>query len=476
MSPIKEGHISNHSMKELIEQIDYFFNPKSVAIIGASSIEGKIGHEILRSLLQSKYIGKIYPINPNSKKILNLKCFSTLLEITHTIDLAVIALSSKLVPKVIEECGKKGVKACVIVSGGFKELGDSYKKDEDKIVETARKYGIRIIGPNCIGIFSSEANIDTFFQSHEKMIRPQSGPISFITQSGTFGCTMLEWAAESKIGISKFVSYGNRADVDEADLIKYLGVDSNTKVIAVYVEGFGNGRKFLEASKEVISKKPIVVLKSGRTKLGSNVALSHTGWLAGSYSICKAALKQFGIITANDFEELYDMTKALCLQPPANGRRIAMVTNGAGPCVMAADECVKRQLNLSRYSENTREKLKTQLPYYCSTDNPVDLTGSATSHEYKVTMELLIKDPNVDLIMPFLVFQDTPLDDNIVNIIPAMQKEGKPIICCASGGPYTRKQSRILENKGIPTYPIPERAISAAYALITRGHVLSTSQ
>jgi 3-hydroxypropionyl-CoA synthetase (ADP-forming) len=462
------------AVKRLVEQLDYFFKARTVAVIGASSTPGKIGYEIFRSLSQYDFKGKVYPINPKAHEIFGIKCYPSILDVPDKIDLAVIALPSEIIPKLIEECGQKGVKACVIVSGGFKELGEKYEKIEEETVATAKKYGIRIIGPNCIGIFNSETKIDTFFQSHERMLRPPPGPISFITQSGTFGCTMLEWAAESGLGISRFISYGNRCDIDEADLIRYLGEDPNTKVIAIYVEGFGDGRKFLEAARNVMHRKPIVVLKAGRTELGSKAALSHTGWLAGSYTICEAALRQFGIIIAQNFEELFDMTKALAMQPPAKGKRIAMVTNGAGPCVMAIDECVERKIELATYSEDTVKKLKEILPPFCIIGNPVDLTGSATSNEYKVSMEMLLKDPNVDLLMSFFVFQDTPLDENIVNIVPEMQRYGKPIICCASGGPYTRKQSRTLEEKGVPVYPTPERAVAAAYALIVRGHTYSS--
>ena len=452
--------------------MDQFFRAKSVAVIGASSTPGKIGHEIFRNLSQYDFEGKVYPVNPRASEILNTKCYPSVLEIPDKIDLAVIALPSKIVPKLIEECGQKGVKACIIVSGGFKEFGENYKEIEEEAVKSARKYAIRIIGPNCIGIFNSETKIDTFFQSHKRMLRPPPGSVSFITQSGTFGCTILEWAAENGLGISKFVSYGNRCDIDEADIIRYLGADPNTKVIAVYVEGFGNGRRFLEAAKEVTPEKPIIVLKSGRTELGSKAALSHTGWLAGSYSICEAALKQFEIIIAQNLEELFDMMKALAMQPPAEANRIAMVTNGAGPCVMAADECVKRKIDFATYSEETVEKLKEALPSYCIVSNPVDLTGSATSCEYKISMEMLLKDPNVDILMPFFVFQDTPLDENIVNVVAEMEKYGKPIICCASGGSYTRNQSRKLEEKGVPVCAIPERAVAAAYALITRGRTV----
>jgi acetyl coenzyme A synthetase (ADP forming)-like protein len=457
-----------------INKLSFFFKPRTVAVIGASPTPGKIGYEIFRNLSQYGFKGKVYPINPKANEILGVKCYSSILDTPDEVDLAVIAVPSEVVPKLIEECGQKGVKACIIVSGGFKEMGEKYKKLEEEIVTIAKKYGIRIIGPNCIGVYDSETKIDTFFQSHERMLRPPQGPISFITQSGTFCCTMLEWLAESGLGVSKFVSYGNRCDVDEADLIQYLGEDSNTKVIAMYVEGFGNGRRFLEVAKNVIRRKPIVVLKAGRTELGAKSALSHTGNLAGSYAICEAALRQVGIIIAQNLEELFDMTKALTLQPPAKGKRIAMITNGAGPCVMAVDECVKRRIELATYTQESIEGLKNTLPRFCIVDNPLDLTGSATSNEYKVSMEILLKDPNIDLLMLFFVFQDTPLDENIVSIVPEMQKYGKPIICCASGGPYTRKQSKILEEKGVPVYPTPERAVAAAHALIIRGTYLSS--
>jgi acetyl coenzyme A synthetase (ADP forming)-like protein len=459
---------------QLIEQLDKFFKAGSVAVIGASSKPKKIGYEILRNLSQYDYKGRVYPINPKADKILNLKCYTSIQDVPDEIDLVVIAVSSVYTPQILEECGQKSVRACVIVSGGFKELGKEHAKIEEETLEIAKKYGIRIIGPNCIGIFDSETKIDTFFQSHDRMLRPQAGPVAFITQSGTFGATMLEWIAESELGISKFVSYGNRSDVDEADLIRYLNVDHDTKVITIYLESVGNGRKLVDAAKEALHTKPIVVLKSGRTELGSKSALSHTGQLAGSYAVCEGVFKQTGLIMAENLEELFDMTKALATQPIARGNRVAMVTNGAGPCVMAVDECVKRKIGLSEFKEETVKKLKSVLPSYCIVGNPVDLTGSATAHEYELTMEILLKDSNVDLLMPFFVFQDTPLDEKILDIIPEFQKYGKPIVCCASGGAYTKKQSKILEKKGVPVYPIPERAVAAAYSLIRYGKVLET--
>ncbi|MBS7643920.1 CoA-binding protein [Candidatus Bathyarchaeota archaeon] len=454
------------------DELDNFFNAKSVAVIGASETPGKIGYEVLRSLSQYGYKGRVYPVTPKSKEILGVKCYPSVQSLPETVDLAVFTLSSVLVPGLLQECGEKGVKNVVIVSGGFQELGGQYQEIQTKVVEIAKKYGIRIIGPNCIGVFNSKNRLDTFFQSHERMTRPPLGPIAFLTQSGTFGCTMLEWAAESGVGISKFVSYGNRCDVDEADLIRYLGADTDTKVIAIYLESIQNGRKFMAAVQEVLPHKPIVVLKAGKTDWGSRAARSHTGQLAGSYQVCEAAFKQSGLIEAKNFEELFDMAKALALQPPAAGNRIAMVTNGAGPCVMAADACVERGLVLAKYQSETIRKLKSVFPPYYVVENPVDLTGSATSQDYEVAIQHLAQDQKVDLIMPFFVFQDTPLDEKIVEVIPKMTQYGKPIVCCASGGQYTKAQAGILERRGIPVFPIPERAVAAAYALVRYGTII----
>ena len=453
------------------EGLDAFFKARSVAVIGASSKPGKIGHEILRNLALYEYKGRVYPINPRADEILGLKCYPSILDVPDQVDLAVIAVASEATPKVVEECGKKGVRAIVIVSGGFKELGGHFRDVEAEVVRIARRYGMRIIGPNCIGVFDGETRIDTFFQSRERMLRPPKGPIAFMTQSGTFGCTMLEWVAEAGLGISKFVSYGNRCDVDEADLIRYFGQDPETRVIAIYLEGLSDGRKFMEAAREVAPRKPIVVLKAGRTEAGSRAALSHTGWLAGQAAIYDAAFKQCGVIQARNFEELFDMAKALALQPPAEGPRVAMVTNGAGPCVMAADAIVERGLELASYEPKTVEFLRAELPPFCIPGNPVDLTGSATSREYEVAMRALLEDPNVDLLMPFFVFQDTPLDEHIIDVVAEMRRYGKPIVCCAAGGPYTRRQARRLEDLGVPVYPIPERAVAAAYALVAYGQV-----
>ncbi len=448
--------------------LDDFFYPSSVAVIGASANPQKIGHMILKSIVESNFKGKVYPVNPKGGKILGLKVYRSVLEIQDKVDLAVIAVPPRIVPQIIDECGRKGIKAVVIISGGFKETGAEGAELERKTVETARKYGVRIIGPNCIGVFCPENGINTFFQVRERMLRPGPGGIAFLTQSGTYGCTLLEWIAESPgIGVSKFVSYGNRCDVDEAELVKYLSNDPKTKVIALYVEGLSNGRKFMEVAREAVKYKPIIMLKAGRTKKGSEAAVSHTGYLSGEYKIYQAMFKQIGIIEAKNMEELYDFVKVFSMQPLPSGTKVAMVSNGAGPCVFATDMIETSDvLKIAKLSDGTVQEIREKIPA-AVISTLVDLTGSATTRDYKITLEAIARDKNVDIIMPFFVFQDTPLGEDIVDVLEKLKRHGKPIIVCAGGGSFTRKMNQEIEKRGIPTYQTPERAVRAAEALAT---------
>jgi len=454
--------IENNGLK----QLDLFFRPKSVAVIGASVKRGKIGHEIVRSLVEGNFRGDVYPVTLRADKILGLDCFKKVSDIPGGIDLVVYALPSKLAPLIIDECGRKGVRNVIIVSGGFKEMGGELRDLEAEIVSIARRYGIRIIGPNCIGVFDGDSRLDTFFQPNERMQRPLAGPISFITQSGTYGVAFLEMAAEENIGISKMVSYGNKADVDEADLIRYLGLEENTKVIAVYMEAVSNGKRFLEAAMEVAPRKPIVIMKSGRTNLGVEVARSHTGWLAGSYEVAKAAFEQIGVVVVETFEELYDCAKGLALQPLPKGRRIGMITNGAGLTVVASDAAEKMRIHVGAYSDRTKKKLIESLPGYVLVRKVVDLTGSATSQDYEISMEALLEDPQIDLLMPAFVFQDSPLDEGILEVLPRMKKFGKPILCMYSGGPYSRRLASMFHEQGIPFFTLADRAMRVADAMM----------
>ena len=457
-------------IRQSTEQLTYLFQPRTVAVVGASTTPGKIGHEVFKNLAKYDYKGSVFPINPSSDAVLGVKAYASILDVPGQVDLAVLTIPSKIAATIVDECGRKGVKDIVIVSGGFKEAG--LADIEKQTVEAARKYGIRIVGPNCIGVFDGHSRLDTFFQSHDRMVRPRAGSVSFITQSGTFGATILEWAAESNIGISKFVSYGNRCDVDEGDLIQFFGNDPDTRLIGVYVEGLDDGRKLYDAARKVTASKPIVILKSGRTSLGSNAAKSHTGWLAGSFEVAEAAFRQAGMVVASNLEDFFDKVKVLNLQPLPVSAGLAMVTNGAGPCVMAADQIERAGLSLAALSASTKSKLTASLPSYCLvSDTQIDLTGSATSKDYQTALMALAADPNVGVLMPFFVFQDTPLDEEIVTILGQIAKLGKSMVVCAAGGPYTRDMAKRIEALGIPVYETAERAVGAVEALIRQAQV-----
>ncbi|UCD93185.1 MAG: CoA-binding protein [Methanobacteriota archaeon] len=444
--------------------MDFFFNPKSVAVIGASTKPGKIGYEIVKSLLNSEFEGNVYPVHKRGEEIAGKTSYTSISELPSDVDLAVIALPSKLIPGMIGECAKVGVKGIVIVSGGFKELNEEGAAYEKEAVESARKNGIRIIGPNCVGVFNGKSRFDTFFQPNYAMSRPKEGNISILAQSATFGLTLLEWLSEEGLGVSKFVSWGNRSDVDEVDTLDYLQKDTETKVIGIHMEGVPRAREFMSVAEKVSPKKPIVALKSGSTERGAKAAVSHTGSMAGSMEVFKGAMKQCGVVVAEDLEQMFDLTKILSLQPEIEGRRIAMVTNGAGPCVAAVDALQDTKLELARLAEDTIDELRYRLPPFCIIDNPLDITGSADAEMYELSLKELAKDENVDILMPFYVFQDGPIAatvDDMVESLKELATGEKPIVSVAAGGAFTKKQQLRFQEIGIPVIPTADRMISA---------------
>ncbi len=442
-----------------------FFEPNAVAILGASSKPGKIGYEVLKNLIRSGFKGRIYPINLTEENILGLEVFKRIGDVHGDVELAVFVLPSTLAPQVMEECGRKGVKRVVVISGGFKELDNKGAALEERMVDIASKYGIRIIGPNCIGIFDGKNRLDTFFQPHENMVRPKYGNIAILTQSGTYGASLLEWFYEEQMGVSKFVSYGNKCDVNEVDMLKYLKNDDNTKVIVIYVEGFDEGRSFLRIAKLISTKKPIVLLKSGRSKEGAKAAKSHTGALSGDDRVFTGAMAQAGIIVVDNLEEMLDAAKILSLQPLPKGGKIGMVTNGAGPCVVAVDNMAAcENLEVAKLKEESIECLRKSLPSYFVFDNPIDVTGSGTAEHYDFALKVLAQDPNVDILLPFFVFQDAPLASTIDHLHKAMndvKKYRKTLIGSAAGGPFTKEQGERFQENNIPFIPTANRVISA---------------
>jgi len=447
--------------------LDSFFKAKAVALVGASATPGKIGNAVLESLTQYEFEGKVYPINPKRTEIMGLPAYPSLASAPADVELVVAVVDLYLVPELIEEIAAKGVHNLVIVSGGGKELGGEREELESRIKERASGLGVRVIGPNCIGVFDGKSRLDTFFQVRARMLRPPAGKVAMITQSGTVGCAFLE---EATFGVSKFVSYGNRVDVDEADLLAYLAQDSDTTAIACYVEGFDRGRKFLETARQVTKEKPVVIFKAGRSQRGARASISHTGFFGGSHKVSQGAFQQAGLIEADSMEELLAAAKALAFQPEAQGSRIAMISNGAGSMVQAIDLLEDYDLTMPDLSSQSVEMLKEVYPAYYLVQNPVDVTGSATSQDYRAGIEALIADPHVDVIMPWFVFQDTPLDEGIVEALADLSRaSSKPILCGAMGGPYTEEMSTAIEARGVPLFGGVRQWLAAARALSYRA-------
>jgi 3-hydroxypropionyl-CoA synthetase (ADP-forming) len=443
--------------------LETFFKARAVALVGASSTPGKIGNAVLDSLSQYEYSGKVYPINPKRSEVMGLPAYPDLTSAPADTDLVVAVVDLYLVPELIEETAAKGVHNLVIVSGGGKELGGERQDLEARIRERATELGVRVIGPNCIGILDSHNHLDTFFQVRDRMVRPPAGKVAMLTQSGTVGAAFLEAAT---FGVSKFVSYGNRADVDEADLLAYLAQDPDTAVIACYVEGFEQGCKFLETSRKVAAEKPVTIFKAGRSARGARASMSHTGFFGGSHKVTEGALQQAGLIQVDSMEELLAASKALTLQPEARGPRLAMISNGAGTMVQAMDLLEDYGLSMPDISPDTVANLVSVYPAYYVVQNPVDVTGSATSRDYQVGIEALLDDPNIDLIMPWFVFQDTPLDEGIVDVLANLSdRRIKPILVGAMGGPYTEKMAAAIEARGVPVFDGVRSWMAAARAL-----------
>ena len=453
--------LSEHPRYDVVSNIepnstnmDLFFNAKSIALIGASPEMGKIGNSVLETLVKHDYKGKVYPVNAKGyPEIMGIPAYKSLDDIKDPIDVVIVTVDLKFVPDLLKICGDKSIHNVVIISGGGKELGGERAAIEQEVKELSSQLNIRIIGPNCIGMFNGENRLDCAFQGHDRMLRPKNGNVAFLSQSGTIGIAFMEHSFP--FGMSKMVSYGNRSDVDEADMIWYLSEDPQTKVIGLYVEGLGDGRKFVNTAKKVISerKKPIVVFKNGRTTRGAKQAASHTGSLGGTYSVVKGAFSQNGIISVDSYDELVASLKALSWQPVPEGNRVAMVTNGAGPIIAAIDQFERLGLQVADLSEQSVKSFKSHYPATYVIGNPCDVTGSANADDYKFAIQTFMDDPNVDIVMPWFVFQDDPLEEKIVEILAEFNKQGKkPILVGALGGPFTQKMANRLEENNVPVY------------------------
>lgn len=482
-------------MGELIKQLDAFFNPRSVAIVGATKKINKAGHVIFKNFVENKkrgiFKGEVFPVNPYEDSILGFSCHPSLTKIPGQLDLAVIVVPADIVPKIVEDAASKKVKAIVIISSGFGEIGK--RELEEEIVKIAKKAGIRVLGPNCLGVYDSKTGVDMLFLPETKILttgdevvatpRPIPGNIAIVTQSGAFGVAALDYLAGRQIGVSKFVSFGNKCDVNEAEMLHYLLYDGETKVILLYVEDIKSGRELIKTAKEVTKTKPIIALKCGRTEAGARAAASHTGAMAGSDKLYDAAFAQTGILRVKDMEEFFDTAKALVMQPPAAGKNIGIITDAGGPGIMAVDECVLKGLEVKRFSEVTIrkfEKLKEEgkLPKFATNLNPVDLTGSVTSEMFELATKIVYQDPEVNGII-LLGLHHTPSlqEDYIDRIAHIVSKYEKPVVACDIGETEMALHTRYRFDKlGIPAYSSPEDAARAMAALVGYGLYLKKTK
>ncbi len=446
-------------MKFNYKQMETLFKPKSVAIFGATPKSEKVGNVIIKNFIEEKYQGKIYPINPKYDEVLGIKCYKNINQIKEKIDLAIFAIPSKYIPLAFEQSAKKGVKSAIIISGGFKEAG--HKDYEDKIKELSAKYNILVVGPNCLGVLDPYSNVDSIFLPMYKMQRPSKGNISFVTQSGAVAACLVDMIADQGIGLSKFISYGNAAVLNESDFLEFLANDKKTDIIILYIEGTTDGRQLLNTMKKVSKKKPIIVLKAGRGKKGSQTAHSHTGNLAGNYLAYQAAFRQAKVIEANDLDELFDFVK-IFNQPLPKGKRIGVITDGGGLGVLTADNIEKYRMELADLTEDMKKKLNQILPFYASVNNPLDMAADAGFEEYEGTIEVFMNDPQIDILIIIVLFQAPAVDERILNLlIKYSNDKRKPIAVVASGGSYTKMYAKILDTNHVPVYDAPSSAVKA---------------
>ncbi len=438
--------------------LESLFNPGSIAVIGASREPKKVGFAILNNLLRFSYKGDMYPVNPSASEILGLKAFKSVSEIDKDIGLAVIAVPAKFVPETLIECAERRIKAAVIVSAGFKEAGPEGVRLEEKLRAISREKNIRILGPNCLGIINTANNMNATFAAG---MLPK-GRLAFFSQSGALGIAILDWAIGNKIGFSKFISLGNKTDLNEIDFIEYFVTDSETDIILGYIEDVVEGRRFLDIAKKATKSKPIILLKSGGTEAGARAASSHTGALAGSENAFNAAFKQTGIIRASGIQDLFDTALAFSEKKLPKGKRLLIVTNAGGPGIIAADTAEKLGLKLPQMTKESIDAIAPLLPKNASLYNPVDIIGDATSERYAVVLDKAANDPNVDGIAVILTPQAMVDVENTADIIIKTSRlTAKPIITSFMGELRVRKSVEKLKDNFVPNFSYPETAVNA---------------
>lgn len=458
----------------MIKDIEFIMSPRSIAVVGATNRPGSVGLAVFRNILRAGFQGVLYPVNPKAKSVQSVKAYPKLADIPDEVDLAVIIVPAEIVCSILEEAGQKQVKGAIVISAGFKEVGGDGVELENRLKEIVAKYGIRLVGPNCLGVINNEESVRMNASFATKM--PKAGNIAFISQSGALCTAVLDYAEGRNVGFSKFVSFGNKADVSEIDLLRYLKDDPDTDVILMYLEDITNGRAFLDIAREITweRRKPILAIKSGRSAEGARAAASHTGALVGSDTAYDAIFYQSGILRVEGVGELFDRAVAFSKQPIPKGNRIAIVTNAGGPGIMATDAAIRHNLKIAALSEETKKKLKQELPPTASIENPVDVSGDATHERYEAAIRHILMDENVDGGIVILSPQAMTDILETAEIVPHVVKDiDKPVLCSFMGIVDVSEGVRYLEKHGIPNYAFPEAAVRSMASMAFYGNLLS---
>jgi len=442
--------------------LDPFFDPQSVAVVGASSQPGKVGYEILAGLIRDGFTGAIFPVNPTHSEVQGLKAYPTLKSIGQPIDLVVVVISAKLVPGVIQDCVDLGIKAVLVISSGFKESGPAGAELEQTILRIAKPAGIRIIGPNCIGVMVPSKKFNASFGG----VLPKPGGVGYFSQSGSLLAAIVDMARDTGLGFSKLVSIGNKADVDELALIRALGEDEDTKVIAGYLETISDGDAFIRQAERISRQKPILLMKAGFTEAGAKAASSHTGRLAEVESAYECVFERAGVIRCESIKDQFDFARAFAKVPLPNGPRVAVIANAGGAGIMATDAIERQKLELAQFTPQTQSRLalSQELSRAASINNPVDLLGDALADRYEFALRVILDDPDVDtvlvLLSPHAMTECTETAHAVVRVVEESGRK-KPVLACFLGAGRVAEAVKILRQGNVPPYDSPESAVKA---------------
>jgi acetyl coenzyme A synthetase (ADP forming)-like protein len=442
--------------------LEAIFTPRSVAVVGASPDPTKLGHRVLKNIVENGYIGRILPIHPSAPQVLDLPAYASIGAVPEPIDLAVIVVPPQAVLGVVEECGKQKVQGLVVITAGFKEVGGEGKELERKLIELVAQYDMRMVGPNCLGIIDTTTPLNASFAA----LMPEKGQIAFMSQSGAMCTAILDWSKVEGIGFSRFVSLGNKADVDEVTLLEEWSDDPHNRVILAYLEGINDGQRFVETARRVTKKTPAIAIKSGTSQAGTQAASSHTGSLAGSEKAYEAAFSQSGILRANTMEQLFDYALAFSYQPLIPGNRIAIVTNAGGPGIICTDAAEHSGLAVARFDPSTIKRLQDELPPTANVFNPIDVIGDAKADRYEIALRAALADPNVDGVIVLFTPQGGSEPVETAQAIARLSADQpKPVVTSYMGAASLGPALKLLNEHRIPNYAFPERAVSALRAM-----------